>query len=270
LILFQYVTDSSALLGEGISISLNKEYLCWVDILNHKVYFRNLTTHEELCIESWKFPSCTFQDESQWIYVAHFGGIDRWNRVSGKIENCTKWLEYASDLRCNDGKMDAFGNIWISTMSINHDLNQGAVWVWNRKGNPKLLLNGISIPNSIAVNWASGLLYFADSQLGDIFKCKVEADLNLVGKPSLHFSNQKAAGIPDGSCLDSGGNLWNARWDGGCVISISPEGQLLESIQVPHARPTSVAIEDNELFVTFAESKADQGTGRTGKLALPN
>jgi sugar lactone lactonase YvrE len=106
--------------------------------------------------------------------------------------------------------------------------------------------------------------------LGDIFKCSIDVDLNLVDKPSLHFSNQNAIGIPDGSCLDSGGNLWNARWDGGCVISISPEGQLLENIQVPHARPTSVAIEDKELFVTFAESKADRGTGRTGKLGIPD
>ena len=166
--------------------------------------------------------------------------------------------------------MDEFGNIWISTMTIGHELNRGALWVWNRKGNPKLLLDGISIPNSIAVNWDSKLLYFADSNLGDILKCSIGVDLNLIGKPSLHFSNQSANGIPDGSCLDSGGNLWNTRWDGSCIILISPEGQLMRNIQAPHARPTSVVIENEELFITFAESKADRGTGRTAKLKLPN
>ena len=105
--------------------------------------------------------------------------------------------------------------------------------------------------------------------MGDIFKCSIDSGLNLIDKPSLYFPNQNAIGTPDGSCLDQGGNLWNARWDGGCIISISPEGLLLENIQVPHARPTSVAIENRELFVTFAESIADKGTGRTAKITLP-
>jgi sugar lactone lactonase YvrE len=268
--LFRYVTESSAILGEGISISRNGKYLSWVDILGHKVYLRDLTSNVEICLENWKFPSCTFQDESQWVYIAHFGGIDRWNRVNGGVENCTTWLEHEPELRCNDGKIDALGNIWISSMSIEHELNRGALWVWNQKESPKLLLDGITIPNSIAVSWESNLLYFTDSYLGDIFKCSIDTDLNLIGTPSLHFSNQNAIGIPDGSCLDSSGNLWNARWDGGCIISISPEGQLLENIQIPHARPTSVAIKDKELFITFAESKTDRGTGRTGKLRLPD
>lgn len=266
--MFQYLTDSSAILGEGISISKNGKYLSWVDILGHKVYIRDLTSHEEICLENWKFPSCTFQDESPWVYIAHFRGIDRWNRASGSVENCTTWLEHKPDLRCNDGKMDALGNIWISTMSIDHESSRGALWVWNRKGSPKLLLDQISIPNSIAVNWESQLLYFADSLLGDIFKCSIDSDLNLIHKPSLYFPKQNAIGIPDGSCLDQDGNLWNTRWDGGCIISISPEGQILESIQLPHARPTSVALEDRELFVTFAESIADKGTGRTAKIGL--
>jgi len=268
--LFQYVTDSPAVLGEGISISKNGKFLSWVDILSHKFYFRELTSDKQICLEHWKFPSCTFQDESQWVYIAHYGGIDRWNRVSGGVEHCTTWLEHEPALRCNDGKMDELGNIWISTMAIGHELNRGALWVWNRKGNPKLLLGGISIPNSIAVNWDSKLLYFADSHLGDILKCSIGVDLNLIDQPSLHLSNQSADGIPDGSCLDSGGNLWNARWDGGCIISISPKGDLLRNIQTPHARPTSVVIENEELFITFAESKADGGTGRTAKLKLPN
>jgi len=36
-------------------------------------------------------------------------------------------------------------------------------------------------------------------------------------------------GIPDGSAIDVDGCVWNARWDGGAILRITPEGKVIGS-----------------------------------------
>ena len=46
-------------------------------------------------------------------------------------------------------------------------------------------------------------------------------------------------GYPDGMTVDAEGCLWIAFWDGWCVRRYSPDAELLETIEVPVARPSS-------------------------------
>ena len=40
------------------------------------------------------------------------------------------------------------------------------------------------------------------------------------------FAKVEGMGFGDGSTIDAEGFLWNARWDGGCVIRFAPDGAL--------------------------------------------
>ena len=67
-------------------------------------------------------------------------------------------------------------------------------------------------------------------------------------------------GSPDGMTVDSEGCLWMCFWDGGCVRRFSPEGEWLETIEMPVSRPTSLAFggrDLDELYISSASIGLD-------------
>jgi D-xylonolactonase len=68
-------------------------------------------------------------------------------------------------------------------------------------------------------------------------------------------------GYPDGMTVDAEGCLWIAFWDGWCVRRFSPEGERVETVRMPVAKPTSCAFggdDFGELYVTSASIGLDQ------------
>ena len=51
----------------------------------------------------------------------------------------------------------------------------------------------------------------------------------------------KGRGVPDGSCVDAEGFVWNAVWEGYRVERFAPDGRLDRMIEVPVAKPTCFA-----------------------------
>jgi len=260
---YQIISKSQAILGEGISIKPDKSLISWVDITGNKVHWKSLETETEGCITDLEFPSCTFSDENSGVYISHAGGIDWVDNSYQNRVNCTTWLPRDSGLRCNDGKMDAAGNIWISTMSISHLENQGSIWFWNRKSSPILVIDNLTIPNSIAIDNLRNRVYFADSHEGFIYYGELSTKGNSI--TTIHEFHSSSRGVPDGSFLDSEGNLWNARWDGSALIKLRPSGVIDLELPTPFERPTSCVLGTNshELYVTSACKEGDSLGGHT-------
>jgi sugar lactone lactonase YvrE len=60
-------------------------------------------------------------------------------------------------------------------------------------------------------------------------------------------------GVPDGSTIDAEGFLWNARWDGGCLVRWAPDGKVDRVVQMPCRRVTSCIFggpDLNTLYIT--------------------
>lgn len=61
---------------------------------------------------------------------------------------------------------------------------------------------------------------------------------------------------PDGIGLDATGNLWIAHYGGGKLLHLSPNGELLDKLNLPRGRmPTNAAFSslENSLYITEAE-----------------
>jgi sugar lactone lactonase YvrE len=59
----------------------------------------------------------------------------------------------------------------------------------------------------------------------------------------------------DGSCIDAEACIWNANWDGSRIVRYSPEGEVLQTIELPFSKPTSCVFggaDGNTLFITSA------------------
>ncbi|QGG93346.1 hypothetical protein GH983_22085 (plasmid) [Agrobacterium sp. MA01] len=62
-------------------------------------------------------------------------------------------------------------------------------------------------------------------------------------------------GLPDGSCLDDEGYIWNCRVGGGnCLVRIHPEGILDCVIELPCSSPTSCTFGGKHLDTLYVTS----------------
>ena len=245
--------QKKSILGEGISISLDHQTLAWVDVLGHSVHLLDLPSGDYRVVENFSYPSCTLQPEKDWVYISHIGGIDRINLNSLKSEHCAKWFSKVAGLRCNDATVDHIGNFWLSTMAINEQLGAGAIWFWDRKSEVRKVIDGLSIPNAMAIHPTTSHLYYCDSIVGEIKKCKIDQELGLMGDEQTFLPRLDGLGVPDGLHIDENGSFWNARWDGSAILHLNNFGQIISQIDLPFSRPTSITnLNGNKLFVTFA------------------
>jgi sugar lactone lactonase YvrE len=60
--------------------------------------------------------------------------------------------------------------------------------------------------------------------------------------------------------MDSQGYIWNARWDGSCLLRLTPGGEVDRIIELPVSRPTSCVFGGpnlTTLYITSAASPLD-------------
>ncbi|MBA3518738.1 MAG: SMP-30/gluconolactonase/LRE family protein [Rhizobiales bacterium] len=69
------------------------------------------------------------------------------------------------------------------------------------------------------------------------------------------FSPPLDRGLPDGSCLDAEGYVWNCRVVGGaCVARFAPDGSLDHVVELPCTWPTSCTFGGPDLRTLFITS----------------
>ncbi|HZP20241.1 MAG TPA: SMP-30/gluconolactonase/LRE family protein, partial [Bauldia sp.] len=73
-------------------------------------------------------------------------------------------------------------------------------------------------------------------------------------------------GGPDGSAMDSAGYLWNARYGGGCIVRVAPDGRLDRVIEMPVDNVTTCTFGGPDLRTLYVTS-AKGGSGARGRLA---
>ena len=96
------------------------------------------------------------------------------------------------------------------------------------------IIDQIRVTNSIC--WAPDgkTMYFADSPTKTIFKYDYEDGI-VSNKDTVIVYD---VGVPDGSCTDSNGNIWNAVWRNGAgpsmVNCINPQtGKIIYTVKMP-------------------------------------
>lgn len=117
-----------------------------------------------------------------------------------------------------------------------------------KKGPLSLLLTAVASKNRNKLkNNYTYFVYFKQKQI-----IIVSANMKYI----FDFDKNNVAGFPDGSTIDTDGNLWVAVFDGSCVINIDPRtGIVLRKIPIPALQVTSATFGGPNydiLFVTTA------------------
>lgn len=141
----------------------------------------------------------------------------------------------------------------------------------------RLPLPPVGVANSIAFSPDGATMYFTDSPERTIWRVAYGADGSL-GTPEVFVRLAAREGFADGSCVDAEGGLWNAQWDGGCIVRYDAGGTETDRLPLPVTRPTCPAFGGPglaTLYVTTARVGLGQDALREqpeagGLFALPS
>ncbi|KAJ0183064.1 hypothetical protein K1T71_001040 [Dendrolimus kikuchii] len=171
-----------------------------------------------------------------------------------------------SENRINDGKADPRGRLFAGTMGYEEVPGaevapDGTLYRLDRDKNCKIepIAGNISISNGLAWDLNEKAFYYTDSLERNIRRYDYDVETGAISnmKHIFDFSAKNIEGIPDGTTIDTDGNLWVAVFMGSCILKIDPrKGELLQKIPIPAYQITSATFGGPNydiLYVTSAK-----------------
>lgn len=162
--------------------------------------------------------------------------------------------------RYNDAKLDRAGRLVASSIGLASPRGPtGALFTLAGAGSLPLA-EGIRTPNAICFSPDGRWLYAADTAIGTLWRFAYESGSGTLGARADFAAPDIAPGRPDGATVDAEGGVWSARYNGGAVARITPDGRLDTLVTLPVRQVTSCAFGGpglDLLFITTARQNLD-------------
>ncbi|AUZ45930.1 SMP-30/gluconolactonase/LRE family protein [Pseudomonas orientalis] len=254
------VTSHRARLGEGPFWDVLSQALYWVDIAA-----RQALRLMDGQLRVWQLPehvSAFIPCESGDALVTLSSGVYRLD-LSTEALTLLCVADPQAGNRGNEARCDAQGRLWLGTMQNNigeqgEDLpitrRSGGLFRIDADATVTPLLSGLGIPNTLLWNEEGSQVHFGDSLDGTLYQHSIHADGRLA--PAQVWFGPHERGGPDGSAMDTQGYIWNARWDGSCLLRLAPDGEVDRIIELPVSRPTSCVFGGADLTTLYITSAA--------------
>ena len=249
----QCVADVHAVLGEGPVWVARERALYWVDIKGRKIF--RLDQAGEL--GAWPTPlrvgSLAPRAGGGFIGGTE-QGIAAIDPAAGRFEIVAEPEAALPGNRFNDGKVDRRGRFWAGTMDNREQADTGTLYVIDSALVPLAIDRHYKVTNGPAFSPAGDVMYHSDSAR----QVTYAFDLDPSGAPinrRVFLQFGPGDGYPDGMTVDADGCLWIAFWDGWCLRRYAPDGEWIETVRTPVARPTSCTFggpDLDRLYVTSA------------------
>ncbi len=247
---------SQSYLGEGPLWHTERNSIFWVDIEGKKFFEYNFKDQAVVCRKLDYRVSFIVQDNDDNLVLGLEGGIAKYNLETETLTWLVNVEKERIKHRCNDGKVDSMGRLWLGTLHM--DFEKGAGSLYSLKENLELQkkISSLTIANGLAWSLDNSRLFFIDSP-----ERKVQSFLFDETTGHLEFEKDvihipESLGTPDGMTIDEEGMLWIAHWGGFGVYRWNPKnGELLTKIEIPVPNVSSCAFggEDlDHLFITTA------------------
>ena len=242
------VFEAKDWLGEGPCWHPAERALYWTDVPSKKIKRWQPAGGSHA---SWAMPEMVTAiavRRQGGLIVASHTGIDFFDPATGLATRFVAPEKDKPKNRSNDGKCDRRGRFWYGTMMNNFapDMselpitgNTGGLYRIDPDGSIHTFEQGLGIANTFAWSPDDKTMYFADT-LDAIYAYDFDAASGRVDNcRTFGKLDTKQYGHPDGSTIDADGFLWNARWDGGCLVRWAPDGKVDRVVQMPCRRVTS-------------------------------
>jgi sugar lactone lactonase YvrE len=246
--------------GEGpVATGVDNELIYWVDILNNRVLWRNLTSDSAGEIATDEHVSFVLPRISGGLVLGTAHGPILWNEGGSTLLLPTRAdADGSADpipMRWNDAKVGPCGEIWMGTSAYGQESERVGLHRISPDGlSIERVLSGLKLSNGM--DWSpDGTLFYLIDTVAFTLYCFDYKDGQISGQRVGMEFDSTLEQYPDGMCVDSEGCLWIAFWNGGCLRRYSPTFELLQEINFPVRFVSSCAFagpELNTLIVTTA------------------
>lgn len=264
--------------GEGAVWHAAHSALYWTDINRFLIHRLTLA---DLCVRTWFFDepvtALTLTDRDDVLAVVLGSSVILWEPASDLRHKPIYRLAGWPSVRLNDARADPRGSLWAGSMRNNvnpdgstreaggqdgilHRLDPDATLTIHRRD--------IGISNTLGWSPDRRRFYFGDSLANTIWSYDYDRATGTIQNEAVFFAGFDR-GLPDGSTVDAEGYLWNCRYDGGCIVRLSPEGKIDRVVEMPVRKITTCTFGGADLktlFVTTASVDAAPGERLAGGL----
>ena len=242
-------------LGEGALWHPERGQLFWFDILG-----RRLLSQDANGALAWQMTercSAAGWVDHDTLLIASETALFRFDLPTGERTDLVAMEADNPLTRSNDGRADPWGGFWASTMGLEAEKGQGAIYRYY-DGDLRQLFDGLTIPNAIC--FGSGFAHYADTDESKIYRVALDGEGWPEAEPELFLDLGPEGLNPDGAVIDAEGTLWVALWGSGKVAAYAPDGTFLRAVETGAPQTSCPAFGGaglRTLFVTSAREGLD-------------
>lgn len=254
--------QAEATTGEGSIWHSGRQTLFWVDIEGQTLY--EYMPDQKEC-RSWSFDrmvSTVVPETDSTVIVSLQNEIVRVNVNDDTRTSIAPIPDGGGKIRCNDGKCDPSGRLWVGTMGFGSPEGVASLYCVWPDGRVETKLDGVTISNGLVWSADKKYMYYNDTPTQRITRFRYDDHSGHILYDGVAVYIPEGTGSPDGMTIDSEDNLWVAQWGGGGVYCYNPyTGELLTKISVPAPHVASCAFGGKELdtlYITTARADLDE------------
>ncbi|MGW6376116.1 SMP-30/gluconolactonase/LRE family protein [Rhodococcus sp. NPDC055112] len=234
----EIIVASDAEVGEGPFWAPDSATVHWVDIPAGTIHSFELATERTRSVSVGTDVGSAVPRPSGGFVAGTADGFAHID-LDGRLHPIDSFLHPM--IRMNDGKCDAAGRLWSGSTAYDFTDGLGALHVLDETLTCRTVLDGLTQPNGLGWSPDNQTFYLVDSVTQDVSAFDFHLPSATISRRRTLINLEQADGVPDGLAIDSAGCLWIALWGGGTLVQISPDGQILEHLEVPIPQPTSCA-----------------------------
>lgn len=255
-----------SLLGESPFWHPDEAALYWCDIAGLRVNRFTPASGEHA---DWSFdsePGCCAPVAGGGLLVATRHGLIRLNTHNGHRRRVAKPPYDAALQRFNDGRADAKGRLWCSTVYDPRSEALAGLYRWQGEAFDRLA-GDITVGNGLAFSPDGSTMYWSDTTSHRIFAFDFDCGAGQLSRqrvfaqfplkqPSADLAHY--GGRPDGAAVDAEGCYWVAMYEGQRLLRIAPDGHVLQELPLPVRCPTMPCFGGPDLCTLFVTTARDK------------
>jgi sugar lactone lactonase YvrE len=251
---------SQDILGESPIWCPDTESLFWVDIRAPALRRFHPASG---AVQSWPMPElCGGVTRSRpgQMVLSLQSGLFAFDLATEALTSLVALEPASAGNRLNDTKCDRRGRLWVGTMRDYGAAVTGSLYRVDPDLAVTRLLSPIGVPNALSWSPDGRTMYFADTREGRLRAYDFNPDAGTLGTERTIVAAGALPGRPDGATVDGDGCIWNARYEGGYVVRITPDGTIDRTIALPAENVTACAFGGpglRTLYVTTARQRLD-------------
>lgn len=246
--------------GEGIFWNAADGLVWWTDIEGRALWSFDPETSQGRSYPMKDRVCCFAPRQSGGLIVAFADRISFLDLDTGEERKICGFEPENPETRTNDGRIDRQGRFVVGGMNEVSGKSNSSVIRINETLDVETLLEGVACANSTCFSPDGKTMFFADTPDREILAFDYGAELSS-RRVLASFADEP--GLPDGSCVDADGGVWNAEWEGRRVVRINPQGDIDTVIDLPVWKPTCCAFGGpnlDTLYITTSRLMSDEAT----------